>query len=295
MMMKPSVIIVWLMAFGPASLALAQECRGRLGADFGYRFISCAGCLGVKQFGAREYTTFSDEPVLHEIRRDGPGVGKLDDNDTLVAVNGYPITTLEAAMLLSEWKAGPVEFSLRKGGVPRKESVTPAPVCIAERPDKFTPQVAGEARLGVAIECKRCRVGKGKDGRERWRYPAPPMLLEVLQGGPGQLAGLMKGDTLVSVDGFPITSDSAGERLGSVSAGRKMRWAVRRKGATYTLIVDPDARAVFPPRAASARTWKVGGATVEVIGEKAEINRDSKTGELILRVDSTVIRIRPPS
>jgi S1-C subfamily serine protease len=236
-------MVLSLLSMSLASSGQGQTCPGgRAGADYGYRFISCVDCLKVTRVGTRQYTTFSAEPVLHQIRPDGPSAGLLQDRDTLVSVNGHHATTLEAGMLLSDWQPEPVTFVVRRNGAERTIAVKPDRYCVPERQSFMSAQAPRGTRLGVAIECNRCRIVVGEDGRERWNYREAPVLLEVLPAGPAGLAGLRKGDTLIAVDRLPITSPAAAERLGSITRGRSMEWTVRRDGRTVTVTVDPDLR-----------------------------------------------------
>ena len=214
--------------------------NGRLVADFGYEFVSCVGCLSITLVGQREYTRFLDTPLLHKIRPDGPGAGKLIDRDTLVRVGGHDVTSIEAAKLLSDWQLEPVELVVRRNGRLYTFAVAAAPICTSDRPFRSQLPRPRRPRLGVALECKGCRSETLPGDKERWVHLSPPALTEVVPGGPAARAGLRAGDTLTAIDNFPITGREAGERLGAIEPGRPMRWTVRRDGRLRSVTIIPD-------------------------------------------------------
>ena len=275
----------------------AQSCpAGRLVADFGYEFVSCVGCLSISRVGQLEYTRFTGEPVLHKIRTDGPGAGKILDQDTVVTVGGYPVTSIEAAMLLADWQPDPVELALRRNGAVRRVEITAEPMCVASRGFTTQTNVPTGGRLGVAIECVGCRITRVPNtGGERWIYPAPPALARVLADGPGARAGLMRGDTLTAIDGISILSPEAGDRLGSIAPGRPMQWTVRRGGRTIvaTIVPEADRAASGNPLPPQRRAWVVDGVSVDATGRPLRANRDEKTGTLTISGDSLTVIVRP--
>jgi hypothetical protein len=276
---------------------VAQSCpNGRLSADFGYEFISCVGCLSVSRVGELRYTSFKAEPVLHKIRPDGPGANKLLDHDTLVSVGGYPVTALEAAMLLSDWQREPVDLVVRRGTI-RHVSIAAAPMCIPYRPGGTQLTVPPGGKLGVAIECSGCRIERLEGGRERWVYSSPPALARVAADGPGRKAGLLRGDTLIAIDGFSILSSEAGERLGAIRPGRPMEWTIKRGARPRVVTIVPEGDVGPTPNALPRprhSQWSVDGVSVEARGTGVSATRDEKTGALTIRGDSLTVIVRPP-
>jgi hypothetical protein len=233
-----------LLSTAPAWLFAQPTCAsGRIVADFGYEFISCVDCLALTRVVDVEYVTFRGEPVLHRIRADGPGAGKLLDNDTLVAVNGRSIRSLDAARLLSDWNPVPVTLTLRRNGALRTESLQPTRVCVPNNrraEPRIAPRVVAErAVLGVAMRCDRCRVMRLGAESEAWVYQTPPEVARLVPGGPAHRAGVQVGDTLVAVNGVSVASRAGGELLSSVRPGEKMEWTLRRGGHTITVTLVP--------------------------------------------------------
>jgi hypothetical protein len=117
-----------------------------------------------------------------------------------------------------------------------------------------------EGWLGMGISCSQCslrssslswRRGVGvtawSSGRgARWSFRKPPVVFSVEGGGPADRAGLRSGDTLVSIDGYPLTSVEGGERFASVEPGQAVTLRYRRDGQ------ESDARLTAGARPRSA-------------------------------------------
>jgi hypothetical protein len=283
-----------LIAASSAAVAQPSCPGGRVVAEYGYEFVSCVGCLTVTRVGGLEYTAFSSEPVLHRIKPDGPGANKLRDSDTLVAVDGYPITSVEAAIRFSDWQPNPVELTLRNGGI-RHVIIRANPLCWPDRPFSKQLTVPSRARIGVAVGCDGCRVQSRPGSAERWVYLRPPVLVAIEPGGPGDRAGLRANDTLTLVDGFSIESATAGDRIGDPRPGRPMQWTVRRNGVSRTVTIVPE---LPPPSVAAAARDRieltVSGTRVRASGKSVRSARDEKTGMVTIYGDSLTVTIRPP-
>jgi predicted metalloprotease with PDZ domain len=290
---------VLLLLLAPAGVTAARaqpSCSGgRVVADYGYQFISCVDCLSITRIRGVEYATFTDEPVLHRIRADGPAAGKLVDGDTLVSVDGYRITTIEAAIRFSEWRNPPVTLVVRRNGVERRVSIDVQPLCVPNRP--FMAPVARGARLGIAMECVGCRISRTTAGAgQRWEYRSPPAIAQVMPGGPGDRAGIRVADTLLAVDGFPIVSVEAGERLGSIRPGHAMEWRLKRGERIVVATIVPvaeDARG--GDTGGATGPWSVGNVMVQASGAGVRASRNDSTGALTIRGDSVTVIVSPPT
>jgi hypothetical protein len=75
--------------------------------------------------------SFTVEPTLWEIHASGPASGKVKEGDVLVAVNGVPVTTPNAAFVLGNMVAGrPVNLTLRRGDAIVPAQVFPTAGCL---------------------------------------------------------------------------------------------------------------------------------------------------------------------
>ena len=72
------------------------------------------------------------------------------------------------------------------------------------------------------------------------RYVIPPVIGEVLPGGVAAEAGLLPGDTIVSVDGFGVAGFSDFQRLIATSPGREVVVVVDRGGSPLTFRATPE-------------------------------------------------------
>ena len=114
-----------------------------------------------------------------------------------------------------------------------------------------------EGWLGMGISCSRCTLftwdrsaGRGLvvssgPGR-RWTFREPPVVFSVEANGPADKAGLRTGDTLVSIDGYPLTSVEGGERFARIDPGQTVALRYRRDGQ------EADARMTAGARPRSA-------------------------------------------
>jgi hypothetical protein len=134
-------IITAILVVGITANAGAQDScpSGRRVPDFGYGMILCRDCVSTTLRDGVPVQRFSSEPALYRIRTNGPAMGKVNEGDTLVAVDGFRIRSDEAAQRLSEWKAEAATLTLRSNGTTRTVSITPVPVCV------------GRAAVGSAI------------------------------------------------------------------------------------------------------------------------------------------------
>ncbi|MEO7222134.1 MAG: RIP metalloprotease RseP [Devosia sp.] len=72
------------------------------------------------------------------------------------------------------------------------------------------------------------------------RYTIPPVIGEVASGGVAAEAGLLAGDTIVSVDGFGVDSFSEFQRLIATAPGRAVTIVLDRSGEIVTIVLVPE-------------------------------------------------------
>ena len=86
-----------------------------------------------------------------------------------------------------------------------------------------------EGWLGIGVACNRCSLTANDDGdARRWTFSEPPTVFTVDQDGPADRAGLRTGDTLVAIDGVPLTSSRGGAAFANIRPGQAVRLTYRR-------------------------------------------------------------------
>jgi len=113
--------------------ATRPECPSGQAAsgDLGYAGTECLGCvISGKHERGKPDIEFDSEPIISDIRKDGPAEGKLEERDVLVAIDGQPITTRPAAIQLSWLEPDkPVHLTVRRNGVPTDVEIVPVARC----------------------------------------------------------------------------------------------------------------------------------------------------------------------
>ena len=125
-------------------------------------------------------------------------------------------------------------------------------------------------------------------GRPVW----PATLGRVTPDSPSAAAGLQTADTVVAVNGRPISYWEDLDRALAASAGRPLELRVRRDGTERTVTVTPRLRTVPDPIFREPReTWDIG-AGPQLIPQISSVNPGSpaeragiKAGDVVLSVD----------
>lgn len=122
---KVIAIACVLVAVG-ATAAGARSGFGKPLRALGIKSISCS-CSQVSSSDTDVVMwTFSFEPKINRVVRDGPSYGKLKPGDQIVAIDGYLITTVEGGRRFSRIAPGePVVLTVRRGSQTRDETITP--------------------------------------------------------------------------------------------------------------------------------------------------------------------------
>lgn len=155
--------------------------------------------------------------------RNGLAVG-----DTITAVNGRDISSLDKEGLKQQLVQRPLELTLTRNHHGHTSPVVPAPPSETKEADSraSVKQQRGQStRLTVVAKEDDADLGFRRSG---W----PPDQVFVTAVDPGSLSarkGVMPGDTLVAVDGVEITSMTKAELKAAV-VGRPLRLEFSREG-----------------------------------------------------------------
>jgi membrane-associated protease RseP (regulator of RpoE activity) len=137
-----AALIAAMACAGPAAAQrIGQACdggRGRVVADLG--FDQLGGSIGVSQHNdQRPVWEFGGEPVIGEVRGNGPAAGRLRDGDAIVAIDGQLITTEQGGRRYSAIDPGDqVRLSIRRAGRVQDVTVRAGSRC-QRRPTPPTP------------------------------------------------------------------------------------------------------------------------------------------------------------
>jgi hypothetical protein len=180
---------------------------------------------------------------------------------------------------------------------PRKPTVPPPPA----------PQ-GPTIRFGFRLHCQECGALKtDAKGWAYWSFPEPPALDQVEPGSPADRAGLRPGDRLTQIDGIPLTSPEGGRRLAEAEAGDSVEITYLRgtEKRTARLVAvgiarnnNPYARSAVAPRSQPSQlrfSGSVGETEVEVRGAPVNVTEDRQNGEILIRSQDLLVRIKAPS
>ncbi|RMH13542.1 MAG: PDZ domain-containing protein, partial [Gemmatimonadetes bacterium] len=107
----------------------------------------------------------------------------------------------------------------------------------AQRPE------AGAGWLGVRADL---HVTSHEDGRVTTRV----VITEALSGGPARRAGVQPGDTVVRLDGRPLTLDGWMNAVRTLRPGERLRLTLARDGHHREVVVEAGRRPTFSPTVA---------------------------------------------
>lgn len=230
--------------------------------DIGLSHLLCVGSsCSVNLRTDRGYIhDFSTEPRVRGLEENGPASGKLQEGDTLVAVDGMLITTLEGGRRLANLTPGkPVTLRVRRGGQEVDIQVVPRSGCnmpqlavlgggtrthpVQRRPE--TPPVPEPPRIpelpepaidfGMEIECGGCGWRREPGGELLFETLESPRVLSIEEGGAADEAGLRPGDILLRIDGRPFKSPEGAEHLGTLRPNQQVTLEIGRGGSLRTV------------------------------------------------------------
>jgi hypothetical protein len=103
-----------------------------------------------------------------------------------------------------------------------------------------------EGWLGMGVSCSHCSYRRDTRRGGRWTFSQLPQVFSVDAGGPAERGGIRAGDTLVAIDGTPLTSRAGGAAFGSIRPGQQVTIRYRREGHEHDVRLTA---AVRPMRA----------------------------------------------
>jgi regulator of sigma E protease len=153
------------------------------------------------------------EPILGEIEAGSPAAAAgLLTGDRIVSVDGQPVELWDDVYgLLSERDEGPIEFLVERGA----DGTEAVPVTVETPPD-----TAGQL-LGITPF-------------------VPPVIGQVMRGGPADRAGLTDGDRVISIAGTPVDSWFDLSGLIYDRAGEEIEIIWERDGERMSAVVTPE-------------------------------------------------------
>lgn len=250
-----AAVVTALLALPPAAGAQACPPERLVAAHPGFEMFVCYGgnCrIAVREEGALRHV-FTVEPRVRGVVPDGPADGRLRDGDVIVAVDGRLITTRAGGERMASLPPyQPVTFRVRRDGREMDVTLTPMAAChrpgisisanprteaearawvrrqmaddpavAPATPSGVTP-VAGHVDFALALACGACGWRR-VNGHMEFVTAVDPVVAGVLPGGPGAAAGVQVGDTLVSLEGLPLTGTVPDSVWVSLASGRPVR------------------------------------------------------------------------
>ena len=210
--------------------------REVLNGLFNYRVIKKT-YIGVKvrdaakDDAARLGATVHSGALVAGVDKDSPAAAaKLAPDDLIEAVDGRAVAdTIEFfKRMLDKGVGDTVVLRVRSRGKERKCRVTVAAV-----PKPSGAELA-RSRLGVSLQPMTAELAKTFGLRQ----PVGLLITLVDSGGPGDRAGLVRGDIILRLGQFPVNSlDQLAIILEQISAGTDVSLQIVRRGRLYRAIV----------------------------------------------------------
>lgn len=161
--------------------------------------------------------------------------------------------------------------------------------------------------VGFALTFSGSIRHKDENKPAEWRFNDPPSIKSVHPESPADLAGLQIGDELLEIDGLKLDSRKGGDRFSHMQPGQVIEWKVRRGAKKFTVETTAGDRPAqetlytyklpgvpAPLKSQQVRfTGSIAGADIEVRGRDevlAEV--DEKTGEIVIKIGDTVVRVK---
>lgn len=93
--------------------------------------------------------------------------------------------------------------------------------------------------FGLSLTCEDCFVQRAPGRVAYTRFPA---ITSITDGSAAEAAGLRTGDTVVAIEGLPLTTPEGFERWAYARAGVTVRLTVRRQGQEREVAITPTDR-----------------------------------------------------
>jgi predicted metalloprotease with PDZ domain len=255
--LRAAVVGLALLMLAPAA-SFAQSSTApctppELVGDLGFSSTQCTGCfITGKLMPGYPTIEFATEPVLLGIKKGGPADGKLEEQDVLVKIDGYLITTRDGAIRYS-WPAPGklVRLVVRRGGILREVDIVPGARCRtltqggALAPLGFpslsvagsatpAPITPGRGWFGVDLSCAMCGLVLQTPGVSFGSYPE---VTRVIADSPAEKAGLKAGDMLINADGLSLKSLDGTNVFRLVKPNQKVVLQVVRDGEVLKVVI----------------------------------------------------------
>lgn len=341
------VVWVLLAALLGAAPAAAQRTCDESAGTLGIQGMRCEGCtFSMSNDGITE-ARFRTEPQILAVTRGFTRGDRLRAGDRIVAINGALITTREGSDRLVGLQANQtVNVRVRRDGRTEELRMVAGSACELHRriqdseveleimdeadlppgwaavevpapppadaplpPAPAMPAIPAmppmppNGYLGFGIKCGPCGLRDGV----RFFDANPPVVTNVVEGGPADEAGLEPDDVILAVDGLDITSDEGGRRFSELEPGDRMELTVRRGDARRTVTLDVGERVVrrgavgvMPAPAARPVSNRMrfegslGDVSIQVRGAPVTVTRDEASGEIVIHTGENVIRLTRP-
>ena len=153
----------------------------------------------------------------------------------LMAAAFLGMLALGAAPLPAQQEPAPPARPAQPGELPPPEG-RPAPIPVPAWAQQGQ-QAPRRGWFGVQLSCDDCFINRGG----RVAYSVRPRVSWVEDNSPAYQAGLRAGDTIVTVDGFDITTPDGFERFANALPGQQVRLGVRKAGQERDVMVTPSA------------------------------------------------------
>lgn len=250
------------MVGGPAPGAL-PDCNTGQWSSIGVDAWHCRGgaCKNYRVHGGgiiSPVLDFSVEPRVLKIAEGGPADGVLREGDSLVAVNGFLITSSRGGMELARLLPGDVaQLTIRRGDRLEQVRVFPELRCgppiivnasnankarkllhekLKPVEDGGKPQTdrttIGTGPIGFALSCENCSITVSGD-RIEWEMPDYPVVQVVEGGSAAEEAGLYPGDVLTHVDGLELRGTEGPTLLLHGTSPRSLTLRYERDGIAH--------------------------------------------------------------
>jgi S1-C subfamily serine protease len=212
------------------------------------------------QGGAR--WLFDTEPRVLSLADDGPADGILEAGDMIVAIDGQLITTSAGGSRWSSLRPGEsVRLRIRRGEGLRDVVVQTTAKCPGDAPASRQPVVAdrvpeksllprGWIGANLSCHCSASASGLSNDllpGSVNWTFREPPVIGQVIEGGPAAAARLRAGDRLLTIDGVAFDTPEGGRRFSLMTPGTPVQLVIERDGRRLAVELVP----ALPPDASS--------------------------------------------
>lgn len=219
-------------------------------ADLGISSLGCACSVKVDADGLEKHWRFNGEPEVLAITPGSAADGRLRPGDRIVAIDGRPITTTAGGERWSTLEPGQkIRLKVR-----RQEAVIAVDLVVGQRclgdasqpapsPSQGPaplPRLLPRGWLGAGLSC-RCSVST-EGGAPLWAFEEAPRIEGLTPGGPAVRAGLQQGDTLLEIDGLPLTSDAGAAVFSALEPGQRIRLAFSRDGVEQVVELVAEKR-----------------------------------------------------